>query len=506
MAESRDVFGIDVGGWVEQNRSREPYEVVREPIQNALDTGSDLYVRIDYDDQAVVVEDFAEEGVDDLSQFYDLFSGDKHSDPEKRGRFGRGVKEFIGASDETVITSTGGGLRFEFDTTYDDTVDEYVVDASRQTYLDAKRGQGTVVYGTNTDWTQDELRQVEEFVEQLWMPEDQELCLEIYDGESVQKSRVTRQEPDAVLERQSLPTLVVEDGIQKTETRPTTVEVKKTEPGDGKIYELGIPVTTEEEFPVHFNVQQKTPVTERRNELDNSYRTDLMRGLINNQLDLFEDDELGEDYVTRHISQFTHKTSKSTQQEYVRRRFGTDPDELLVYTHKTPPLAVTWAMQRQLPIEDATDYSQSVRGILTRQCPSLQEWYNKQNREQTIEVIDAPGDEQEELLTYLESEILGRTTVNGVDFKLAYISEDSSDGQTHALYSPMDKTIYLNALADNWDEPTPRRIGTALHELGHHQTDPSDDGHGPDWYQTVEYLSGQVIHDLQTEMNQQLEP
>ena len=59
---------------------------------------------------SVTVEDYGD-GVEDLSQFYDLFSGDKQYDPEKRGRFGRGVKEFIGASDETSITSTGSGCR-----------------------------------------------------------------------------------------------------------------------------------------------------------------------------------------------------------------------------------------------------------------------------------------------------------------------------------------------------------------------------------------------------------
>lgn len=34
------------------------------------------------------------------------------------------------------------------------------------------------------------------------------------------------------------------------------------------------------------------------------------------------------------------------------------------------------------------------------------------------------------------------------------------------------------------DNPAPDRIGTALHELGHHTG--SDDGHGPDWYHAVE--------------------
>jgi hypothetical protein len=496
-----DVFGIDVAGWVEQHRSRDVYEVVREPIQNALDTGSDLYVQIDYDDTAVVVEDYAEAGVDDLSQFYDLFAGDKQYDPEQRGRFGRGVKEFIGASDETVISSTGGALWFQFDTAVTD--DGVTVDATRATYPDAARPQGTVVYGTNTEWTRDDLDTVEDFVDRLWLPEDQALTLDVYDdGERPARSSIrTHKEPDAVLERQSLPTLVVEDGVQQEQQRRTTVEVMKTEPGDGAVYELGIPVTTGEAFPVRFNVQQKTPVTERRNELDNSYRTDLMQSVIDERLDLFDDAELGEEYVTRYLSQFTHRVSRSTQQAYIERRFGTASDDLLVYTDSTPSIAVTWAMQRDVSMENADEYSSTVRSILTTHCPSVQEWYDDQQREQSITVVDDPGDAQEAFVDYLESEIFDRTTASDVAVELAFITEDTADGQTQATYSPADETIYLNALADTWNDPTPRRIGTALHELGHHETDPSDDGHGPDWYRTVEELSGEVIYSLQDEFD-----
>lgn len=32
------VPGVDVYGWVEEHRGRDVYEVVREPVQNALDT------------------------------------------------------------------------------------------------------------------------------------------------------------------------------------------------------------------------------------------------------------------------------------------------------------------------------------------------------------------------------------------------------------------------------------------------------------------------------------
>jgi hypothetical protein len=472
--------------------------LVREPVQNALDTGSDLDVRVDYGDQSVVVEDYDPEGVKDLTRFYDLFSGSKQYDPEKRGRFGCGVKEFIGATEETVISSTGGTVRFSFDTIYNEALDEFQVDASREVLEDECRGRGTMVYGSNSEWSQTDLEQVEEFVGDLWMPRDRELVLETFSPYS--EKVITGSEPDALLENQYLPTIVFEEGVQKEKHRRTPVEVNRTEPGEGGIYEMGIPVTREEEFPFLFNVHQKTPVTERRNELDNSYRSDLMRSLLDNRLDLLDDEELGEEYVTQYLSHFSYKTSDETQEQYISRRFGTSPEELLVYSDSTPEMAVTWAVQRQLPMENLDEYSRNVSRVLDHQCPSVQEWFDEQNSETSIEPVETPGEDQEDLIQYFEEEILERTSADDVDFELAYISEDTEDGQTHATYSPVDETIYLNALADDWSSPTPRRIGTALHEIGHHETDPEKDGHGPRWYQAVEELSGEIIQELQREL------
>jgi len=349
---------------------------------------------------------------------------------------------------------------------------------------------------------------VQEFVEELWMPEGQDLALTVYDDPSVDaavyETVVTHDEPDAVLERQYLPTLTVEDGVQTQEKRRTDVEVKKTEPGEGGVYEMGIPVTTGEAFPFVFNVQQKTPVTERRNELDSSYRSDLMEGLLNERLDLVDDEELAEEYVTQYLSRYSHKTPPSVQEDYIRRRFDTDPDKLLVYTEETPSIAVAWTVQQRLPTENADEYSRNVHGILTARCRSVQDWYTEMQEGQTIEVVDDPEPEQEALLDYFETELMDRTSARGVEFELALISGGTENGQTKATYSPVDETIYLNALADDWDEPTPDRIGTALHDLGHHTG--SDDGHGPDWYHAVEELGGEVIQSLQDELDELPEP
>ena len=58
-----------------------------------------------------------------------------------------------------------------------------------------------------------------------------------------------------------------------------------------------------------------------------------------------------------------------------------------------------------------------------------------------------------------------------------------------------------SVLADSWDEPTPRRIGTVLHGLRHHETEPDEDSHGPDWYQAVEELSSTVTQSIQDDLD-----
>lgn len=337
------------------------------------------------------------------------------------------------------------------------------------------------------------------------MPENQDLTFDVYDsdGELVRESMVAHREPDIVLDNQHLPTLVVEDGVQSEAKRWAEVEVTKTNPGEGGIFEMGIPVTKGEAFPFLFNVQQKVPVTERRNELDNTYRAALMRGMINEGLDQFDDSELAEEYVTQYISRYSHNIQASAQEEYIRRRFGTDPDNLLVYTSETPSVALAWAVQQGLPNENADEYCRNVRELLTSRCPSVQEWYSEMCDERLITVIDDPAPKQEALIEYFESEIMGRSSARGVTFELALISGGTENEQVHATYSPRDEVVYLNALVDEWDEPSPRRIGTALHELGHHESPATD--HGRDWYHTVEELSGEVIQSLQIELDDQTE-
>ncbi|MDY6778323.1 MAG: hypothetical protein SVU32_06645, partial [Candidatus Nanohaloarchaea archaeon] len=469
-----DVFGVDVEGWVEQHRSRETYEIAREAVQNALDTGSDVRVRVDYDDRSVMVEDYDHEGVEDLSSFYELFSGEKNHDPEKRGRFGRGIKEFIGGSDETVIASTGGALRFDLDVQYEG-LEGLTVEAEREEYPDAERERGTVVYGRNDDWEREDLASVETFVRDIWVPEEQEITLEARRNGELHEAVVESREPDTVYSAR-LRTMTMEDGVPVEERRETDVEVLRTD-DTGGIYEMGIPVTEDEAFPFIFNVQQKIPVAERRNELPDMYRKRLMQFLIDADLAVLDEDDLAEEYVTRYLSTKEVWIDEDVQQAYLERRFGESIDGLVTYDDASTAIAVDKANQEGLELLERSDYSENVVELLDEHVRTVEEWYRELSDSTTIEEVE-PTPEQEQVLSYLK-ELRERSEAEGIEFRTAVIRDDE-DRETAAMYDHGSDTVYLNVLDGRWDEIDPERIGTTIHELAH--GDSRGTGHNRDWY------------------------
>jgi hypothetical protein len=460
-----------------------------------MDTGADMNVRVGYGDNYVVIEDTYEEGMEDLSHFYNLFAGSKRDSHTKRGRFGRGAKELLAASDRTVVHTTGGTGVFEV---YQDAGGRWQIDG--EVHEDVTAKEGTYVFAKNADWTDEDLSEVNDYVGEIIVPDDRDFTIEHVDHEGSRPERVSApkesQDPDYVIDGTWLPTIVYEDGEHKNPKKKTDVEVYRTEPGEGGIYEMGIPITTEEDFPIRFNIQQRTPVAEQRNKIGDEYRTKLMRRIINENLNFFSDKELGEEFVTGYLSKYSSNIDTDVQEEYLERVFGSI-DERLVYDDSTPAPAVHSAKQHQQPLAPAHKESGNVADLLNKHLRSVESWYENLKDGTTIEVVEDPTEEQQEFMEYAENEILGRNSAYGADFEMAMIT-DESDAETLAMHDPDQDTIYFNTLADEWDRPTAKRVGTILHELGHHES--FDPGHGTNWYHKVEELSGEVVMSLEDDV------
>ncbi len=503
-------LGLDQDGWIRQQRGREPYAAVREAVQNAMDAAEepdasppvDIDVRIGYGDGYVVVEDDYGPGVDDLRHFYKVFAGSKRDGPEQRGRFGRGAKELIAAADRTLVHTTGGTAVF---TVEQDEDDGYFIDGELHT--DVQADSGTYVFATNDDWDDGTLAAVHDYIDDILPPADASFSVEHVgraDADAPYTPQLTQRvahdkpdpDPETTLRNVQLRTITYDETGENRFWRRTDVEVYRTEEGEGGVYEMEIPVTTDEAFPFIFNVQQRTPVAEQREMLSDRYRRRLLTALLQHDLDAFADDELSADYVTAALDRAS--LPDDVERRYIARRWD-DPDRLLLETGETTEYARDRAEQMHDDLADILDAtagsrSDAVNDLLKRQVWTAEDWVQKRNREEQVAAV-TPSPDQEAFLDFTRRELIHRSSVRGIGQMMAEIA--GGEGRdSRAQHS--DDTVQYNVLVDPWDEVTPERVGTALHEYGHHEAD--SDAHDEEWYKTVQTLAGEVIVDMYEEL------
>lgn len=523
-SEENNLYEIDEDSWNERQQERNLYEVVREPIQNSMDTGSNIKVQVNYDDNSIVVEDFDEEGVHDLGNFYTLFEGTKAGDPEKRGRFGRGTKELVGASDDVVISSTGGAVRFD------------VEQGSRTEYEEAKRDEGTVVYASNPEWGEEDLDEVKEFVERIMPEKGMEIELEDDRG---YESVIGYEEPDTLYNS----VLETANG----EERETEVEVRRTEEGKGGIYEMGIPVTWSEDFPFTFNIQQTVQMAEQRQDVDSDYRREVLHSLLREEMDFLQDSELTETYVTENLIK-SETLPEEREIEYLERRFELPVDSLVVssfskYDDK--------AEQSGYEVLETSDFDSNVSSLMNRNLMTTKELAEHLQDSDKVDKNIEPNEVQQRFLDFVEDEIidpiwswgdaepsdelhktLGKDSRSGTpvemgekpDVDIAFRDNEGEEADRWAFYDPLDHTIYFNVAEteDNWEDlhlgrkeimnsserfikeygietgiPEPQRIGVAVHEAAHAEADSAE--HDKEWYQTMELMAGTLMQKLMIE-------
>jgi len=470
------LFAFNDAGWIEQHRSRDLYEVAREPVQNALDTGSDIHVTLDHTDNVIAVEDTYPSGIDDLEQVISVYEGDKGGDPERRGRFGRGIKEYIAACDRVAVETTGGGLAVNIEYDPED------IRWSREEY-ETDRAVGTRVEGHRADWTETDLDRVGSFIEAIQVPPEQELYLEVREEDAVYAETFTHQQPDATIADTMLKTVMAEDGVRSEEYRRTDVHVRR-DADDSGIYELGIPVTDIGPDLV-LDVQQKTPIAERRNELPSTYHTALARRVLERYPGVLTDAELKDAWITDALTANEDWLDPAAQQAYVEARFG-DPEGLVLETD-SPGHAIDRAQNHGMTVLDPDAYASSVGAVLEATVPTAAEWSQQYLDDRELVPVE-PDPDQAEFLAHIEDEMLPE--IEAPALEEVRLAEITGTDTTEALYRGAEETIYLNVLIDDWDGVTPYRVGVVMHEIAHAKTP----GHGHDkvWYNTLDQLAGQL--------------
>ena len=262
--KSSQWFEISEDGFRRMNAGRPLGELVREAVQNAMDTSA-ASIAVTVDAKSVSITDDGD-GVSDPDLIHTVFLTDKEDSPTKRGRKGRGLKELIVAGDTAVINTVGVCVEFN-------------KHGRHETKTDRKSGTLVVVKRTKP-WSTEEVAEAVSLLEMI-VPDEGSA----YSVNGKQIARPARIGGTMAV----LKTVVIEGGVEKTSEREGEVELLKSGSA-GWVMEMGIPVQSPngDDLPFNINVGQRVPLTDNRNVIDPEYLSSVYAVAI----DLLIKDEL----------------------------------------------------------------------------------------------------------------------------------------------------------------------------------------------------------------------
>jgi hypothetical protein len=259
-------FEVDRAGLARILERRGKQLIIGELLQNVFDeagaTRADLTLTREPGsrDVIVTVEDDAPDGFHDLSHAYTLFAPSKKvDDPEKRGRFNLGDKLVLALAKEARLVSTKGGWSFDEDGRHS---------------VRERRERGTKLT-LRIPLTKDEQRACEDFVRRLLPPEN---VATFYNGVQVpSRQKIGTQNVCLKTEAASADTGALVETYRFTDVN---VYAALGGPGDGWLYEMGIPVVaTMDGYDVE--VMQKVPLNIDRSNVPPSFLRDCRAAALN---------------------------------------------------------------------------------------------------------------------------------------------------------------------------------------------------------------------------------
>ena len=304
-------FSVSESGMRELNASRQPWDLVKELIQNAWDEApfaTECRVVIepqpDGETTLVTVEDDGS-GFSDIADAYTLMGHtDKRGQPTKRGRFNIGEKDVISVAIEAEVETAGHTVAFP--------PVIFPREGSREVTPNS-RAKGTVVR-TLMPWDE---RQSVELIEMLrrFRPTP---TYRLFVNECEVPPR-----PATNIRPVTLQT-ITQDAPGKP-MRPTQrrTEIHFVKPRDANedrwLYEMGIPVQTIE-CPWDVDVMQKIPMSQQRDSVSEAYLNRIYAETLNATHGKLEREEFGTPWVKRAIGnrQITGEAVKAT----VKGRYG----------------------------------------------------------------------------------------------------------------------------------------------------------------------------------------
>ncbi len=446
MSENEPMFTVNTDGWIAQQRGRPAWEVVREILQNAMDTECDFSVEINTRASEVVVEDEGP-GFDQIEHSWEIFGGDKAADPEKRGRFGRGLKELVGGCEWVKVEDPSGTVTFD------------VEEGTREVDRSATHEGGTRVTARNDNWGYNEFQEIKSYVKKIWVPDGQQMTVRVVGGNDIEKGRW---EPKHTVEM-FLPTVVIdESGNMVQEKRRGVVHIMDNEKSgsDGRIYEMGIPVDVECDFPYYVDVQQKVPMAEQRNEPDSSFMSRcLIPELMNVVYEELTQTEMKKDWFTSHVNQF--RVNDEVREHFVEEVVKDGRKKDTVYADD--PMADDKAENHGYHVFDpgrATDaVGEAVKDVCEPSTSIVEEF--KEVYEEKV----TPTAAERETIQFFQQ--IADCVDVVCQIEVWEIEPTQSGDAKIADANPMKQKIRLNRNQRNWGEVNEQNVATIIEELAH---------------------------------------
>lgn len=301
-------LAISTEGFAAMNAARPPEHLVKELVQNSLDSLTDRqsgYINLSYGHNGQYFEVSCVDngsGIDNLADLRVVYLTHKTDSHLKRGRFGRGFKEALCIAEEALVAS--GSQRLEF-------LREEGHRVTRQS-SQAQAQPGTRVW-MQMPWPADTSAQLDAYFQRFLVPEG--VLLEV-NGMRLTPRPVAHQVPA------SLSTEIYDATSQswKKPSRKTVIQLVRARPGETPtIYEMGIPVAALEwSVPFHCDVQQRVPMNPNRDAVASGYALKLHVACLPTLLATMDADTVKQDWV----GTAGRRCDDRVQQQIISRAFG----------------------------------------------------------------------------------------------------------------------------------------------------------------------------------------
>ena len=320
--DSSGWLAISTEGFAAMNAARPPEHLIKELVQNALDSFAMDSFAVDPnaaesgDLQAGTIElryghhngsfhvacrdDGC--GIRDLEDLRVVYLTHKTDSHRKRGRFGRGFKEALCIAEEARVVSGGRSLAF-------------LQENGRR--ISRLSEAGIPLAGTEVQmrmpWGPETAEQLDAYFAQFLVPESLAL---IVNGRRIQSRQVAHR-----IEA-SLSTEIYDATSQcwKKPVRRTAIALVRALPDETPtIYEMGIPVASVEwGVPFHVDVQQRVPMNPNRDAVSSGYPLKLHVACLPVLLEHMDEATLKQDWV----GAAGRRCDEQVQRQIIQRAFG----------------------------------------------------------------------------------------------------------------------------------------------------------------------------------------